>query len=221
MKIKTYLLLALVFTLAIFMIFKMINFVKGIETPDLEYNTVYSEKYNESQFNNSLIGLNKIKIIEKFGKPLKIDTIQKFSKFLYKNKSDSIYIDCEGGVDTSYFNMLHKKENFLVFTFDENEIVKDIFNIKNSERINSDSLIGTSKAEIIKKYGKPNQIAEVKENGEVLFFSNIKEGAYTGKMPKIYLRKVMFNKNNIAIKVIKAEGNPLNPTEGICKIYSN
>ena len=117
--------------------------------------------------------------------------------------------------------MLHKKENFLVFTFDENEIVKDIFNIKNSERINSDSLIGTSKAEIIKKYGKPNQIAEVKENGEVLFFSNIKEGAYTGKMPKIYLRKVMFNKNNIAIKVIKAEGNPLNPTEGICKIYSN
>ena len=31
----------------------------------------------------------------------------------------------------------------------------------------------------------------------------------------------MFNKNNIAIKVIKAEGNPLNPTEGICKIYSN
>ena len=76
MKIKTYLLLALVFATAIFMIFKMINFVKGIETPDLEYNTVYSEKYNESQFNNSLIGLNKIKIIEKFGKPLKIDTIQ-------------------------------------------------------------------------------------------------------------------------------------------------
>ena len=221
MKIKTYLLLALVFTLAIFMIFKVIKFVKGIETPDLEYNTVYSEKYDESLFNNSLIGLNKIKIIEKFGKPLKIDTIQKFSKFLYKNKSDSIYIDCEGGVDTSHFNMLHKKENFLVFTFDENEIVKDIFNIKNSERINSDSLIGTSKAEITKKYGKPNQIAEVKENGEVLFFSNIKEGAYTGKMPKIYLRKVMFNKNNIAIKVIKAEGNPLNPTEGICKIYSN
>ena len=221
MKIKTYSLLALAFAIAIFMIFKMLNFVKGIETPDLEYNTVYSEKYNESQFNNSLIDLNKIKIIEKFGKPLKIDTIQKFSKFLYKNKSDSIYIDCEGGVDTSHFNMLHKKENFLVFTFDENEIVKDIFNIKNSERINSDSLIGTSKAEIIKKYGKPNQIAEVKENGEVLFFSNIKEGAYTGKMPKIYLRKVMFNKNNIAIKVIKAEGNPLNPTEGICKIYSN
>ena len=221
MKIKTYLLLALVFAIVIFMIFKVIKFVKGIETPDLEYNTVYSEKYDESLFNNSLIGLNKIKIIEKFGKPLKIDTIQKFSKFLYKNKSDSIYIDCEGGVDTSHFNMLHKKENFLVFTFDENEIVKDIFNIKNSERINSDSLIGTSKAEIIKKYGKPNQIAEVKENGEVLFFSNIKEGAYTGKMPKIYLRKVMFNKNNIAIKVIKAEGNPLNPTEGICKIYSN
>lgn len=221
MKKKTYLLLALVLAIAIFMIFKMINFVKGIETPDLEYNTVYSEKYNESQFNNSLIGLNKIKIIEKFGKPLKTDIIQNFSKFLYKNENDSIYIDCEGGVDTSHFDILHKKENFLIFTFDENEIVKDIFNMKNSEKINSDSLIGISKAEIIKKYGKPNQIAEVKENGEVLFFSNIKDGAYTGKMPKIYLRKVMFNKNNIAIKVIKAEGNPLNPTEGICKVYSN
>ena len=218
---KSYLLLALVFTLAIFMIFKVIKFVKGIETPDLEYNTVYSEKYDESLFNNSLIGLSKAEIIKKFDKPLKIDIIKTNSRFLYKNKNDSIFIDCNGGVDLSHFNMLHKKGNFLVFTFDENEIVKDIFNIKNSERINSDSLIGTSKAEIIKKYGKPNQIAEVKENGEVLFFSNIKEGAYTGKMPKIYLRKVMFNKNNIAIKVIKAEGNPLNPTEGICKIYSN
>ena len=218
---KSYLLLALVFTLAIFMIFKVIKFVKGIETPDLEYNTVYSEKYDESLFNNSLIGLSKAEIIKKFDKPLKIDIIKTNSRFLYKNKNDSIFIDCNGGVDLSHFNMLHKKENFLVFTFDENEIVKDIFNIKNSERINSDSLIGTSKAEIIKKYGKPNQIAEVKENGEVLFFSNIKEGAYTGKMPKIYLRKVMFDRNNIAIKVIKSEGNPLNPTEGLCKVYSN
>ena len=218
---KSYLLLALVFTLAIFMIFKVIKFVKGIETPDLEYNTVYSKKYDESLFNNSLIGLSKNKIIEKFGKPLKIDTIQNFSKFLYKNKSDSIFIDCTGGVDLSHFDILHKKKNFLVFTFDENEIVKDVFNVKNSEKINSDSLIGISKAEIITKYGKPNEIAEVKENGEVLFFSNIKNGAYTGKMPKIYLRKVMFDRNNIAIKVIKSEGNPLSPTEGICKVYSN
>ena len=58
MKIKTYLLLALVFAIVIFMIFKVIKFVKGIETPDLEYNTVYSKKYDESLFNNSLIGLN-------------------------------------------------------------------------------------------------------------------------------------------------------------------
>ena len=221
MKTKTYLLLALVFAIAVFMIFKMINFVKGIETPDLEYNTVYSEKYNESQFNNSLIGLNKIKIIEKFGKPLKIDIIKTNSRFLYKNKNDSIFIDCNGGVDLSHFDILHKKENFLVFTFDENEIVKDVFNVKNSEKINSDSLIGISKAKIIKKYGKPNQIAEVKENGEVLFFSNIKNGGYTGKMPRIYLRKVIFDKNDIAIKVIKSEGNPLNPTESLCKVYSN
>ena len=218
---KSYLLLALVFTLAIFMIFKVIKFVKGIETPDLEYNTVYSEKYDESLFNNSLLGLNKTEIIKKFDKPLKIDIIKTNSRFLYKNKNDSIFIDCNGGVDLSHFDILHKKENFLVFTFDENEIVKDVFNVKNSEKINSDSLIGISKAKIIKKYGKPNQIAEVKENGEILFFSNIKNGAYTGKMPRIYLRKIMFNKNNIAIKVIKSEGNPLSPTEGICKVYSN
>jgi hypothetical protein len=221
MKIKTYLLLALVFAIVIFMIFKVIKFVKGIETPDLEYNTVYSKKYDESLFNNSLIGLNKTEIIKKFDKPLKIDIIKTNSRFLYKNKNDSIFIDCNGGVDLSRFDILHKKENFLVFTFDENEIVKDVFNVKNSEKINSDSLIGISKAEIITKYGKPNEIAEVKENGEVLFFSNIKNGAYTGKMPKIYLRKVMFDRNNIAIKVIKSEGNPLNPTEGLCKVYSN
>ena len=221
MKIKTYLLLALVFAIVIFMIFKVIKFVKGIETPDLEYNTVYSKKYDESLFNNSLLGLNKTEIIKKFDKPLKIDIIKTNSRFLYKNKNDSIFIDCNGGVDLSHFDILHKKENFLVFTFDENEIVKDVFNVKNSEKINSDSLIGISKAEIITKYGKPNEIAEVKENGEVLFFSNIKNGAYTGKMLRIYLRKVMFDRNNIAIKVIKSEGNPLSPTEGICKVYSN
>ena len=177
MKIKTYLLLALVFAIVIFMIFKVIKFVKGIETPDLEYNTVYSEKYDESLFNNSLIGLSKAEIIKKFDKPLKIDIIKTNSRFLYKNKNDSIFIDCNGGVDLSRFDILHKKENFLVFTFDENEIVKDVFNVKNSEKINPDSLIGISKAEIITKYGKPNEIAEVKENGEVLFFSNIKNGA--------------------------------------------
>ena len=221
MKIKTYLLLALVFAIVIFMIFKVIKFVKGIETPDLEYNTVYSKKYDESLFNNSLIGLNKTEIIKKFDKPLKIDIIKTNSRFLYKNKNDSIFIDCNGGVDLSRFDILHKKENFLVFTFDENEIVKDVFNVKNSEKINSDSLIGISKAEIITKYGKPNEIAEVKENGEVLFFSNIKNGGYTGKMPRIYLRKVIFDKNDIAIKVIKSEGNPLNPTESLCKVYSN
>ena len=60
---KSYLLLALVFTLAIFMIFKVIKFVKGIETPDLEYNTVYSEKYDESLFNNSLTKANGAKLI--------------------------------------------------------------------------------------------------------------------------------------------------------------
>ena len=177
MKIKTYLLLALVFAIVIFMIFKVIKFVKGIETPDLEYNTVYSKKYDESLFNNSLIGLNKTEIIKKFDKHLKIDIIKTNSRFLYKNKNDSIFIDCNGGVDLSRFDILHKKENFLVFTFDENEIVKDVFNVKNSEKINPDSLIGISKAEIITKYGKPNEIAEVKENGEVLFFSNIKNGA--------------------------------------------
>ena len=84
---KSYLLLALVFTLAIFMIFKVIKFVKGIETPDLEYNTVYSEKYDESLFNNSLIGLSKAEIIKKFDKPLKIDIIKTNSRFLYKNKN--------------------------------------------------------------------------------------------------------------------------------------
>ena len=31
----------------------------------------------------------------------------------------------------------------------------------------------------------------------------------------------MFDRNNIAIKVIKSEGNPLNPTESLCKVYSN
>ena len=56
----------------------------------------------------------------------------------------------------------------------ENKLLDDLYQVR-GEGI---------ELEYIKKYGKPNQIAEVKENGEVLFFSNIKEGAYTGKMPK-------------------------------------
>ncbi len=41
------------------------KFVEGIETPDLEYNTVYSEKYDEDLFNDDLLGKTKMQVIDK------------------------------------------------------------------------------------------------------------------------------------------------------------
>ncbi|WP_313099918.1 hypothetical protein [Epilithonimonas sp.] len=51
--------------LVIFIGYKFVKFVEGIETPDLEYNTVYSEKYDEDLFNDDLLGKTKMQVIDK------------------------------------------------------------------------------------------------------------------------------------------------------------
>jgi len=203
----------------IFAGYKFVKSIEGIETADLEYNTVYSEKYDEDLFNDKLLGKSKKEIIDKLGKPLRTENIESYSKFLYRDKKDSIYIDCSGGVDMSKFDILNKEENFLVFEFDNKDKVKDIFKVENSKKIGPDSLIGISKSEVINKFGKPVQIAQINFDGNILSFSNLKKGAYTGKRPKIHMRNIVFDKNDKAIKVIKSDG--YNVLEDLCKIINN
>ncbi|ROI12186.1 hypothetical protein [Epilithonimonas hominis] len=216
---KKNVIITLILTILIFLGYKFIKFVEGIETPDLEYNTVYSDKYEEKLFNNSLLGQTKKQIIDKLGKPLVTESINPYSKFLYRDKNDSIYINCSGGVDLSSYNIINKNYSFLTFEFDENNNVIEVFQVIDSEKVDADSLIGISKNEIINKFGKPTQIAQINFKGNMLAFSNLKEGAYTGKTPKIHVRNIVFDKNEKAIKIVKADGYGF--LEGLCEIINN
>lgn len=193
------------------------KFVEGIETPDLEYNTVYSEKYDEDLFNDDLLGKTKMQVIDKLGKPLRTESVNPYLKFLYRAKKDSIYIDCYGGVNTS--NIIEKKSNFLVLEFNDSDKVYKVFSMKNDQKVNSDSLIGISKSEVIIRFGKPTQMATINFEGTILSFSNLKEGSHTGKQPKIHMRNIIFDKNNKAVKVIKSDG--YNVLEDLCEIINN
>ncbi len=195
--------------------------IEGIETPDLEYNTVYSEKYDEDLFNDKLLGKSKKEIIDKLGKPLRTEKVSPYLKFLYRDKNDSIYIDCSGGVDLSSYNITDKSYSFLTFEFDSKNNVKEVYEVRYAEKFDSDSLIGISKDDVIKKFGNPIQIAQINFDETIVSFSNIKDGAYTGKKPKIHIRSIVFAPNDIATKIIKTDGNPYNQSENLCKIINN
>ena len=215
---KKKLLFLILFLLFIFAGYRFVKAIEGIETTDLDYNTVYSEKYEENFFNDKLLGKTKKQIIDKLGKPLRAETINPYLKFLYRDKKDSIYIDCSKGVDLSKFDLIKNKYSFLTFEFDTSENVKDIYKVENSEKVESDSLIGISKSAIIHKFGKPAQIVKISFEGNILSFSNLKQGAYTGKKPKIHMRNIIFDKNNKAVKIIKSDG--YNVLDGLCEVLS-
>lgn len=205
--------------LVIFYGYKFVKSIEGIETPDLEYNTVYSEKYEEDLFNDKLLGKSKKEIIDKLGKPLRTEKINPYLKFLYRDKNDSIYVDCSGGVDLSSYNITDKSYSFLTFEFDSKNNVKEVYEVRYAEKFDSDSLIGVSKDDVIKKFGNPIQIAQINFDGAIISFSNLKEGPYTGKQPKIHMRNIVFDKNDKAVKIIKSDG--YNLLKDLCEIINN
>lgn len=213
---KKKLLFLILFLLVIFAGYKFVKSVEGIETQDLEYNTVYSEKYNEDLFDDKLLSKTKNEIIDKLGKPFETIEFKPYLKFLYSNKNDSIYINCSGGVNTS--SIIGERANFLVFEFDDSAKVTNVFSMKNDQKIDSDSLLGISENEVIDRFGKPSQIAQINFAGTILSFSNLKEGAYTGKQPKIHMRNIIFDKNDRAVKVVKVDG--YNSLDGLCEVIS-
>lgn len=205
--------------LVIFIGYKFVKFVEGIETPDLEYNTVYSEKYDEDLFNDDLLGKTKMQVIDKLGKPLRTENVNPYLKFLYRDKKDSIYLNCSKGVDLTHYNLTNSNYSYLTIEFNNQNKVQDVSNVKNSEIVNSDNLIGISKDDVVKKFGEPIQMAQITFDGTILSFSDLKEGPYTGKQPKIHMRNIVFDKNNKAVKIIKSDG--YNVLKDLCEIINN
>jgi len=140
-------------------------------------------------------------------------------KFLYRDKKDSIYLNCSKGVDLTHYNLTNSNYSYLTIEFNNQNKVQDVSNVKNSEIVNSDSLIGISKDDVVKKFGEPIQMAQITFDGTILSFSNLKEGPYTGKQPKIHMRNIVFDKNNKAVKIIKSDG--YNVLKDLCEIINN
>ena len=73
-----------------FVFYKGCKFLNRIDQTDLEYNTVYTNKYKENLFNTKLIGLNQEEIIKMFGEPFSKTKPGYFNAVLYTNYKDSV-----------------------------------------------------------------------------------------------------------------------------------
>lgn len=208
-KISFRLVLILIIGLVFYNVYK---FISRIDHTDLEYNTVYTEKYKEKVFNNNLIGLTEKKIVDTFGEPFSKTKPGYFNAILYTNYKDSVSFE-------QYSNALNlagisEKIKYRFISFDSSGNVDAV--MIQGYPDNEAEIKLLSKSEIIKKFGKPEKEILCNCQCEVYSYSKIKEGSYSGKHPTINQRNIIFNDNHVAIKIIKKVGNSYGTDGGTC-----
>jgi hypothetical protein len=195
-----------------FLFYKVYKFVNGIDHADLEYNTIYTKKYQERLFNDNLLGLTEKEIIKIFGQPFSKTKPGYFDAILYTNYKDSVSFEqYSHGLALA---TLSEKMKYRFISFDSLGHVDDMMIQGYPDSANQIKLL--TKPEIVKKFGKPAKEILCNCNCEVYAYSRIKRGEYSGKHPTINQRNIIFNSSHIAIKIIKKAGNSYSTTDGTC-----
>ncbi len=215
-RIRTkYIFYCIIPLILIFGIFWVNRFISRLSTPDLKYNTRYSETYKENKFQSLTKGDKKSEMIKLLGEPIEIYKSKFEHSIIYSKNNVSIEPGSLGveNHDTIY------PIRFCRFNFKENGDVLSTFNRQNF--IDSTYLKKLEKLnynEIIEKIGEPLQEYKCDCNCEVYNYSRLKEGAYSGKNPTIKIKRIALDdRNKIKFKIDKI-GNPYNKQIGICKI---
>jgi hypothetical protein len=192
---------------------KVYKYFNSLDQTDLEYNTIYTEKYKEERFNSKLLGFTEKDIVNTFGEPFSKTRPGYFNAVLYTNNKDSIFFD---EYTDGAFLFTGKRENikYRFISFDSLGNVKTAMADGYSK--NEDQLKQLTKSEIIKKFGKPDKEVLCNCKCEVYSYSKIKEGGFSGKQPTINQRNIVFNNNHIAVKIIKKVGNSYSTSGGTC-----
>ncbi len=193
------------FCILIFQVDKAVN-------PDPNYNTIYSNSYNENTFINLQQGMTLEQIINEIGNPMNNYTPKPVHKILYSDFNVSI----DHGYGVS-LNDTSDNISFLVVDFDSTGTLVKIFNRNFIDKQKEDSLYQIDYNGIVSEFGLPRQEVICNCNGSILNYSDLKEGPYRGKHPAIKIRRLILSSDKkLEMKIIE-EGNPYNKYIGICK----
>jgi len=195
-----------------FSLYKTCQFLNRIDHSDPEYNTIYSDNYKEKLFNNSLLGMTQKQVIKILGEPLSKTQLEYFNAILYTNHKDSV--DFNGNSNSLQLLGYSKNLTYKFISFDSLGNVKSTM-IKGYPET-EDEIKKLSRLKIISLFGKPDKEIICNCNCTVYSYSQIKEGNYSGKHPIINQRNIVFDNNQIAIKILKKVGNTYSKYDEIC-----
>ncbi len=198
--------------LVFFGIYKVNIFLDRIVNSDPEYNTIYSQNFNEKLFQNQLIGKSKNEIITIIGNPLSKTKLKYFDAILYTNFKDSVYLT-ENSISVG-LNGYCKNVKYRFMSFDSIGKVENVMINGYSEK--KEELGKLTKFEVLEKFGKPQKQILCNCKCIVYSYSEIKKGAYSGKHPIINIRNLIFDEKNKLIKVVKKVGSTYSKYDEIC-----
>ena len=206
-----YFLLSLILIIAVLWINRFIN---RISTPDLKYNTRYSKNYSEKKFQSLKSDSRKSEILELLGHPIEVYNSEFEHSIIYSENKVSIE---PGSLGVGNQDTIHPIR-FCRFNFGKNGEVISTFNSQNFiDSTYLQKLEQLNYNEIIEKIGEPLQEYKCDCNCEILNYSRLKDGAYSGKNPTINIRRIAIDdKNQIKYKIDEI-GNPYNKQIGLCK----
>ena len=180
--------------------------------PDPDYNTIYSNSYNEEEFINLKQGMTLDQIIATIGNPIETFSPTAVHKILYSDFNVSI--DHGAGVS---LNDTSDNISFLVIDFDSVNNTIKIFNRNYIDKNKEDSLYQQDYSHIISNYGSPKQELICNFEGVIMNYSDLKEGPYRGKHPVIKIRRLILTPDKKLERLVIDEGSPYNKYIGICK----
>lgn len=186
-----------VIALAIFGL-KRCFYLIGHSDPD--FNTVYSTRFKEDQFNDNLIGKNEQYLKKLLGEPLDRYKHSFNNLILYTINKDSIRLNKR--FECVCFKNYPQNISYRCFYFDSAFTVRKV----KLEGYNEDKKIylHLAKADILKKFGKPDdEILLNCGNCETLAFSAFSDGMKSGKASTINVREVLLDSNKVVTKVTK------------------
>ena len=192
----------------------IVIFLKKVDkalTPDPDYNTVMTENYNESVFQNLPEQISKKEIFQLLGYSFKTVKPEFMHKVLYSK--NQVEIDFGTGVTINDTTIYVK---FLVFDFDTIGNVIKVWNKNFLMEEEAESLESMVYKDIISELGKPLQEVYCDCKCSILYYSKLKEGPYTGKHPIINIKRIVLDESEKLIKKIDGVGNPYDEYFGIC-----
>ena len=193
------------------------NLIQAL-TPDPIYNTDYSEKFSQYNFDVIKIGDDLKLVYDMLGEPIKIDTLKFVETMLYTICPNSVFF-IEGSSSYSIKGDCDSPKFTGIFINKEGKAADKYSDFFYGGVIN-ESINGLDKSRIIELYGEPQKHMICDGNRIVLEYTKLKKGPYRGKRPVIFLKRIIV-KNGIVEKKVDCEDYPYNPYSCACAINSN